>query len=245
MTRNQTIPDIKEADRAFVRDLIIHKDDALLVFNKPAGLAVQTRGNRGRSLDFLLWAFARSNGKRPRLVHRLDTGTSGVLVTALTKPAAANLSDSFAKRRVRKTYLALVRGSLPSEAAGEIHAPLLAVKGVRGQQPMIVSDAPGHKPALTHWRVLARAGETALMELHPKSGRMHQLRAHMRHMGCPILGDPLYGSGLLSAARLMLHAQRLVLPHPNGGTGEFSAPVPGVFAAAALSSGLAGDALPA
>lgn len=217
---------MSDADTAFVRGLVIHEDNAVLAFDKPSGLPVQTRGNRGRCLDQLLWAFARSNGKRPKLVHRLDTGTSGVIVAAKTKPAAAHLSESFSSRRAKKTYLALAQGVLPEAKAGDIDQPLLNCRGQRGSPPMVASDATGAVDAKTHWRVLSRSGRTALFELHPKTGRMHQLRAHLKYLGCPILGDPLYGTGKLSAPRLMLHAARLALTHPDGSDITLEARVP-------------------
>lgn len=237
--RNRSVPVVSPEDADFVRSLVIHEDAALLVFDKPAGLPVQTRGNHGRSLDSLLWAFARSNGKRPKLVHRLDAGTSGVILAAKTKPAAAHLSASFADRRAKKTYLALVRGALPEANAGTITRPLLVRDAPRGEAPVIASDAAGSQAAETHWRILERSGETALFELHPKTGRMHQLRAHLKHLGCPILGDPLYGSGALSAARLMLHAARIGLPHPDGGEAIYEVPLPEDFRAGLLKAGLA------
>src|SRR5687767_8099720 len=104
---------ISEADRDFVRGLVIHNDPAILAFDKPSGLPVQTRNPDDRTLDMLLAAFAKSNGKRPRLVHRLDAQTSGVIVAGKTQPAAAALSAAFAGRDVTKTYLALVTGSAP------------------------------------------------------------------------------------------------------------------------------------
>ena len=118
MGRNRPIPEISAEDAAFVRSFLMHEDEAVLAFDKPAGLAVQTAGGRGQSLDFLLWAFAKSNGKRPKLVHRIDSGTSGVLVVARTTPAAAHLSEQFAARTASKTYLALVSGRLPDADEG-------------------------------------------------------------------------------------------------------------------------------
>jgi len=103
MSRNRDIPLISEMDQAFVRGLLMGETADVLAFNKPSGLPSQTRGNRARNLDHLLWAFARSNGKRPRLIHRLDAGTSGVIIAAKTKPAAARLSEAFAGRDVEKT----------------------------------------------------------------------------------------------------------------------------------------------
>lgn len=236
--RNRSVPVLRPEEADYVRSFVVHDDDAVLAFNKPSGLAVQTRGGRGRSLDHLLWAFAKSNGKRPRLVHRLDTGTSGIMVVGRTQPAAAHLSDSFAKRRARKTYVALARGDLPDDGAGTIDQPLLKCEGQRGVPPMVASDDPAALAASTHWRILARAGDTALFELRPKTGRMHQIRAHLRHLNCPILGDPLYGAGGLSGARLMLHAARLVIAHPQGDDLDLSAPIPADMAAAIEIAGL-------
>jgi hypothetical protein len=123
--RNRPIPKIAEDQKSFVRSLVLYEDEIVLAFNKPSGLAVQTRGNRGTSLDHLLWTFARSNGKRPQLVHRIDAGTSGLILAGKTKPAIAALSTEFAERRVQKRYLALVSGDLPAEDEGVCDIPLL------------------------------------------------------------------------------------------------------------------------
>ncbi|WP_199288586.1 RluA family pseudouridine synthase [Henriciella aquimarina] len=241
MTRNRPIPHVKPEDAAFIRSLLIHEDDKVLAFNKPPGLAVQIAGGRGKSLDFLLWTFAKSNGKRPRLVHRIDSGTSGVLIVARTQPAAAHLSEQFAQRRTQKTYLALVSGALPEADAGTIETPLRKVPSDRGGREKMVPAGEGQKGALTaetHWRVLSRHGVHALVEAKPVTGRMHQIRAHMAALGCPILGDRIYGSGKLSAPRLMLHAARLVIAHPDGETLTLSAPLPEDFESLAVTLGL-------
>lgn len=241
MTRNRPIPNIKPEDADYVRSLLIHEDDSVLGFNKPPGLAVQTAGGRGRSLDFLLWAFAKSNGKRPRLVHRIDSGTSGVLVVARTQPAAAHLSEQFAKREAGKTYLALVSGRLPEAGEGVMATPLRKVPSDRGGREKMVAAPPAARDALaaqTRWRVLARNGISALIEARPLTGRMHQIRAHLAELGCPILGDRIYGTGKLSADRLMLHAARLEILHPQGDTLDLSAPLPEDFLAQAASLGL-------
>ncbi|MEO9968673.1 MAG: RluA family pseudouridine synthase [Hyphomonadaceae bacterium] len=238
--KNRPVPTISPEDTALVRALVIHEDAHLLAFNKPSGLAVQTRGNRGPCLENMLPAFAKSNGKIPRLVHRLDAGTSGIIIAAKTKPAAAHLSEQFAKRLAKKTYVALVSGVLPTNAAGTINQPLLKCVGQRGSPPMIASDAAGAQSASTHWKILGRGTDHhALIELRPKTGRMHQLRAHLKYLGCPILGDKLYGAGKLSAERLMLHAQRLRLSLPNGGALDLSAAVPDEMAAYVTKLGLA------
>lgn len=202
MTRNRPVVTISEEDAGFVRGLVIHEDAILLAFDKPTGLAVQ--GGRGvaRSLDDLLWAFAKSNGKRPRLIHRLDTGTSGVIIAARTQPAAAFLSEAFADRKVQKTYLALVKGTLPKAEHGVIDAALARVEE-SGRARMILAKLgrKGAQDARTSWRLLTRSGCFGLVELSPETGRMHQIRVHLMSLGCPIIGDALYGEGAASGER--------------------------------------------
>ena len=235
---------ISEQDRAYVRGLVIHDDPVVLAFNKPSGLPVQTRNPDDRTLDGLLAAFARSNGKRPRLVHRLDAQTSGVIVAAKTQPAAAFLSAAFAGRDVDKVYVALVSGAPFEGETGEINVPLARHKA-RPELELIRAARPrDQKPqeARTLWRVLVSRGSTHLVQLEPQTGRMHQLRAHLSHIGRPILGDPYYGGAatLLGqpVPRLMLHAARLTLPHPDGRRLELNAPLPADFAAAISAAGL-------
>ncbi|MEO0550073.1 MAG: RluA family pseudouridine synthase [Pseudomonadota bacterium] len=220
--RNRDIPELDAVDKAFVRGLVCFEDEVLLAFNKPSGLPVQTRGSHGRHLDGLLWAFARSNGKRPRLVHQLDAGTSGLILAAKTKPAAAFLSKAFEDREVSKTYLAIVRGDLPDARSGRVEQALL-----RSGRGVAVSNAAAAKPAQTDWAVLSRSGNTALIEARPRTGRLHQIRAHMASLGCPIDGDTLYGGA--DAPRLMLHASKLNLPHPGGERLQLEAPAPEAF----------------
>ncbi|MEO1322979.1 MAG: RluA family pseudouridine synthase [Pseudomonadota bacterium] len=225
--RNRPIPKLSDAQKEMIRRLVIYEDAEVLAFDKPSGLAVQTRGNRGTSLDFLLWAFARSNGKRPHLVHRIDAGTSGLILAAKTKPAMSFLSTEFAERRVEKTYLALVSGDVPDQDEGACDVPLLKVG--RAVQPGRVDR--GADAALTRWRVLRRSDAHALIEARPHTGRMHQIRAHLAHLGCPILGDPIYGEGASSGPRLMLHASRLEIALPSSNTHTFEAPAPQDFLA--------------
>ncbi|MDJ0922633.1 MAG: RluA family pseudouridine synthase [Henriciella sp.] len=221
--RNRPIPTLSDADKAYVQALVCFEDEVLLAFNKPSGLPVQTRGSHGRHLDGLLWAFARSNGKRPRLVHQLDAGTSGVIIAAKTKPAAAFLSQCFETRQVNKRYLAIIHGDLPNADSG--HIDLALQRSGRG---VTVSNASDAKPAQTSWTRLERlSGNAALLEVRPLTGRLHQIRAHLSAIGCPIDGDTLYGGA--EAPRLMLHAAGLSLPHPDGSTLELEAPVPEDF----------------
>jgi 23S rRNA pseudouridine955/2504/2580 synthase len=234
---------VSDADRDFVRGLVIHDDPAILAFDKPSGLPVQTRNPDDRTLDMLLAAFARSNGKRPRLVHRLDAQTSGVIVAAKTQPAAAALSAAFAGRDVEKTYLALVTGSAP-DPEGAIDVPLSRYRPKPELELMRAARPGDDKPqeARTSWKLLGSQGSTHLLELKPETGRMHQLRAHLSIAGRPILGDPYYGgSSTLKGEpvpRLMLHAASLYLPHPNGGWLTLKAPPPRDFLAVLSAAGL-------
>src|SRR5690349_17497995 len=158
---------ISASEADYVRSLVIHEDARMLAFNKPSGLAVQGGSGVARSLEDLLAAFAKSNGKRPRLVHRLDRETSGVIVAARTKPAAAFLSEAFAGRDVKKTYLAIVCGGAPDPRDGEIDKPLQKVSR-RGLDMMEV--AAGGQAARTFYRTLSATEAAALLELEPQSG---------------------------------------------------------------------------
>lgn len=230
---------LPEADIAFAHSLVIAEDEHLLAFNKPAGLAVQGGAGVTRSLEDLLAAFAKSNGKRPRLVHRLDRETSGVIIAARTKPAAAFFSEAFASRAAHKTYLAIVCGGAPEPRAGEIDLPLKK-SSRRGLDIMEVAD--GGQSALTRYRTLSATSASALLELEPETGRMHQLRAHLAAIGRPIAGDGKYG-GLFNVAgveipSLTLHAAVLDLPHPAGERRRYQAPPPPAFNATLKSLGL-------
>jgi 23S rRNA pseudouridine955/2504/2580 synthase len=239
MTRNRPVPPISPEEVASVRAMVIHEDNSLIAFNKPSGLAVQAGSGVAQSLDDLMAAFAKSNGKRPRLVHRLDQGTSGVIVAAKTQPVAAALSEAFAGRDVKKTYLALVKGALPSAEHGVVEAALVKVE--EGGKSRMILARPGRKgaqAARTGWRVVARSGEYGLLQMSPESGRMHQIRVHLMSLGCPILGDALYGEGQATAPRLMLHAAKLDMPHPEGRMITLEAPLPEDFTAAAKAAGL-------
>lgn len=241
--RNRPLPSISPEDATYALSLVVYEDASIIVFDKPFGLAVQGGGGVDLSLDDLLVAFAKSNGKKPRLVHRLDRGTSGIVIVGRTKPAAAFLSEEFATRRARKTYLAIVQGQLPDADTGVFDQSLAKVE--EGRRPRMVVAKPGRKGAQvaqTAWRVMSRQGDFALMEMKPETGRMHQIRIHLSAAGCPIIGDHLYGTGSKSASRLMLHAAELDIGHPDGGRRVFEAPVPTDFVDAAaalhLQSGL-------
>ncbi len=238
--RNRPVLHLSETERVFARRLVIHEDRALLALNKPSGLPCELRGGReGQTLDRLLAAFARSNGKRPHLAHRLDAGTSGVILAAQTKPAAAALQRAFEDRLMAKTYLAIVTGNLPASRQGRIDQPIRRVRHGKGERAQVcqLSDRLS-QTAMTDWRTLAKGDGSALMELKPVTGRMHQIRVHLGSIGLIIAGEERYGAGE-PAARLMLHAAKIAGPHPDGGRFSHSAPVPDDFAALAARLGLA------
>lgn len=226
-------------DIALARSLVIDEDAALIAFNKPSGLAVQGGSGVSRSLEDLLAAFAKSNGKQPRLVHRLDRDTSGIIIAARTKPAAAFFSEAFAGRDVKKTYLAVVCGGAPAPEAGEV---ALALKKSSRKGLDVMEVAKDGQSALTRYRTLAATPEAALVELQPETGRMHQLRAHMAAIGRPIAGDGKYGGlyriGGTDIPRLLLHAAALDVPHMDGGRRTFVAPPPPEFVGVVRSLGL-------
>ena len=212
---------ISSQDRAFVQGLVIYEDDEVLVLNKPAGLAVQGGTKTSRHIDGLLSSWG-EGADRPRLVHRLDRDTSGVLVLGKTPAAAAKLAGAFARRRTQKTYWAIVAGTpKPGEGLIELH---LAKQGIGDRELVAPADPkdPRAEPAQTEFVTVSRAGPTAAwMALRPITGRTHQLRAHMQAIGHPILGDPKYHSAasaqLSGDLKLQLHARRISMPHPSRG----------------------------
>ena len=219
---------------AFVRGLVIHEDAQVIALNKPAGLSSQGGRSQVNTLDELLWAFARPGHARPRLIHRLDRDTSGVILTARTKPAAGFLGKAVMGRRFRKTYLAIVAPGAPDPAKGLIETPLRReMQGREAYMRVSASDHADAEAALTRYRTLASNAAAALVELSPETGRMHQLRVHLASIGRPIAGDVRYGGALTLAGtpvpRLMLHAAGLAFPHPDGGERCIEAPPPEDF----------------
>ncbi len=228
---------------AYARSLVIWQDSFVMALNKPSGLSSQGGRGQHRTLDDLLHAFARSNGKRPQLVHRLDRDTSGVIIAAKTQPAASALGKAWMARTVAKTYLALVGGGAPEPASGVIDAPLRREELGREAYTRVAPAGEGDA-ALTRHRTLAATDVAALVEARPETGRMHQIRVHMAHVGRPILGDVRYGGALAAGGtgvpRLMLHASALEFPHPDGGRRRVEAPPPEDFRALSSALGLAG-----
>ena len=233
---------LSDEEIAAVRSWVLHEDPHVLVLAKPAGLSSQGGRIKAHTLDDLLWAFRRSNGKRPELVHRLDRDTSGVILAARTKPAAGFLGKALQMRRFRKTYLALVSAA-PEPRAGMIDAPLVRQEiGRESYMRVCAFDAPGAQGSQSRYRTLSASEDGALVELEPLTGRMHQLRVHMAHIGRPLVGDPRYGGALTfagrAAPRLMLHAARLTFPHPEGGDLTVEAPLPADFETLKAAAGL-------
>ncbi len=219
---------LTDDEKDFVRSLVIFESDSAFVLNKPPGLATQGGTKTTNHLDRLLDGLADESGHRPKLVHRLDKDTSGALLVARSARAAAFFSKSFAGRTAKKIYWALVVG-VPSADEGLIDAPLAKQPGTGGEKMHV--DEEG-QPAKTRWRVVDRAGNRAAwVELQPLTGRTHQLRAHMAAIGHPIVGDGKYGgadsflTGGISR-KLHLHARRLKIDAPGGGSIAVTAPLP-------------------
>lgn len=218
---------VSDRDAAEIQRMVIHRDDQVIVLNKPPGLAVQGGSGTEKHVDGMLDALRFGHEDRPRLVHRLDKDTSGLLLIARTGRAAKRLAESFRDRETEKLYWAVVVG-VPPRKEGTIDLPLAKRPGARDRELMQVDHEEGQK-ALTHFKEIDRIGKrAAFLALWPRTGRTHQLRVHCAEIGCPILGDRKYGgeeallSTLTEARRLHLHARRLTLPHPSG-RGELKA----------------------
>lgn len=228
---------------ALVRSLVLFEDEHILALNKPAGLSSQ--GGRGQvhTLDEMLWAFAKPGKARPRLIHRLDRDTSGVILTAKTKPAAGFLGKALMARRFAKTYHAVVTPGAPEPAGGVIESPLRRdEQGREAHMRVCAPDHPDAEAAKTRYRTLAATEGAALVEANPETGRMHQIRVHLASIGRPIAGDARYGGALAvmghAVPRLMLHASALSFPHPDGGTKRLEAPAPADLARLLADLGL-------
>ena len=216
-------------DAAFAHSLVLYEDYDVLVLNKPAGLAVQGGTKTSQHIDRLLSAWGEGLD-RPRLTHRLDRDTSGVLVLGKSPNAAARLAGAFAKRRAQKTYWAIVESN-PRPVDGTIEVPLMKT-GVGDREMVTPADPkdPRAQPAVTDFVTVSRAGpRAAWLALRPHTGRTHQLRAHLLAIGHPILGDPKYNTPTSVATsgplKLQLHARRLTLPHPGRGLIDVEAPL--------------------
>jgi 23S rRNA pseudouridine955/2504/2580 synthase len=222
-------PPLSPQDVAYVKAMVIYEDDDVIALNKPAGLAVQGGTKTTKHIDRLLSAWGEGM-HRPRLVHRLDRDTSGVLLLGKGPEAAKRLAGAFARRQAKKTYWAIVAGNpKPGEGVIELH---LLKSGLNDREMVRPADPkePGAETAETEFVTLSRAAHRAAwMALRPHTGRTHQLRAHMKAIGHPILGDPKYGDEttheLSGNLKLQLHARRVELDHPGGGKLIVEAPI--------------------
>jgi 23S rRNA pseudouridine955/2504/2580 synthase len=234
MARPKQTPSANEGD--YLRSIMLYEDEHVFVFNKPAGLAVQGGSGMTRHIDGMLEAFRDSKGVKPRLVHRLDRETSGCLLVARTRLAAATLGRTFQTRSARKIYWALVYG-LPKPPQGKVSTYLKKVANPEGDGDMMVVAKHGEKDAqhaVTYYSVVDHAGgRMAWLTMKPTTGRTHQLRVHCQAIGHPIIGDPRYfdienwdvPGGIQN--RLHLLARRLTIPHPAGkGVIDVTAPLP-------------------
>ncbi len=227
-------PRVSETDRKFLESLILHKDEDVLVLNKPFGLAVQGGTKTLRHLDGMLDGLRVDGSERPRLVHRLDRDTSGVMVLARHRAAARALAAAFKARGTVKVYWGLVHG-VPKPLDGEIKLALRKASGEAGNERMAPArdQDKDAKRAVTRFRTVFQAGQKAAwLALMPVTGRTHQIRVHCEAMGTPLVGDTKYGLGQdeapLSgvAGGLHLHAHFLAITHPSGGQLRVSAPLP-------------------
>ena len=219
---------ISDADVELMRSMVIYQDDSVIVLNKLPGLAVQGGTNTPRHIDGMLGALQGDKEEKPKLVHRLDKDTSGVLVIARTGKAAKSLTESFRGRKTNKIYWALVKGR-PPQQEGAVQAPLDKEPGTRGER-MTVSDEG--KRAITDFKIMdSAAGKVTWMSFRPVTGRTHQIRVHATVLDSPIVGDGKYGAkeafvdGAISK-KLHLHARSIDIDHPDGGILSVKATLP-------------------
>lgn len=227
-------PRVSDKDVALLKDMILYEDDDLIALNKPAGLAVQGGTNTYKHIDGMLPALA-SRHVSPKLVHRLDRDTSGVLVVAKNSKSAAWLGKAFQSRRARKVYWGITNG-VPRPGEGEIKGYVVKAEGLMGREIMtaVKHGTPGAKHARTLYQTVSEAGKRAAwVVMQPLTGRKHQLRLHMELLGTPIVYDPKYHSDREQPGgldeMLHLHARELMLPHPDGHMINITAPIPEHF----------------
>jgi 23S rRNA pseudouridine955/2504/2580 synthase len=211
------------------KESILYRDDAIIVLNKAPGLAVQGGSKIRVSVDAMLDELRFGYSERPKLVHRLDKDTSGILLIARTAAVAAKLTEAFRDKTIQKTYWAVVVGA-PRPAVGEVRMAITKAANETGYE-QVTADKENSKPALTYYKTLKTVPHAvSWLEMTPVTGKMHQLRVHAQSLGTPILGDGKYGGknafieGV--ANKLHLHATKLVLPKGITTQTLFHAPLP-------------------
>jgi 23S rRNA pseudouridine955/2504/2580 synthase len=212
-----------------LQDCVLYMDTSVIVLNKPSGLATQGGSGLTQHIDGMLDSLMYEKHQRPRLVHRLDRDTSGVLVVARTLPAAASLAKSLQNRDASKIYWALTSG-VPAPKRGCVREAL-AKEGGRGEERMTISKSEEAKRAVTDYAVLGDATEYAWVAAKPLTGRTHQIRVHLASLGTPVVGDFKYGGDAAKgkgaiADKLHLHARSIDIAHPDGGRLRVTAPLP-------------------
>ncbi len=193
---------------------VLYRDTNFIVLDKPAGLPVHPGPGGGVCLEHFFPMLTFGLPRPPALAHRLDRDTSGCLILGRHRKTLAKLGKLFQQGRIGKTYWAVVTGSPPAES-GTIDAPLAKLTPKQGWK-MVVDDKHGQK-AVSDWRVLGRAdlsgvGPVTWLEFTPHTGRTHQIRVHAAHIGCPVLGDPVYGPTPKPAQAMHLHARKVTIP---------------------------------
>ena len=222
------------SDHELLSRMVLFEDKKVIVLNKPHGLPVQGGSGVHRNIDKMLEAWTSPKGEKPRLVHRLDRDTTGVLVIARTRGAAQSLTAAFRERDTKKTYWALVKG-VPRPAEGKVSTWLVKEQTPDGDRMRVARHGEdGADHAVSYFRVIEQAGQNlAWLEMEPYTGRTHQLRVHAAHIGHPIIGDPKYfeaepgwtfPGGMQN--KLHLHARHIDVPHPDGGRLRVTAPLP-------------------
>ncbi|PCI32737.1 MAG: RNA pseudouridine synthase [Alphaproteobacteria bacterium] len=217
-----------QEDVRYMRDMVIYQDNSVIVLNKPPGIAVQGGSKITRHVDGLLECLQGDNPEKPKLVHRLDKDTSGVLVIARNSQAAKSLTESFRNRKTNKIYWALVMGR-PERNEGTVNAPLDKEPGTRGERMMVADKG---KKAVTDFFVMDSAlKSTSWVAFKPVTGRTHQIRVHATVLDTPIVGDGKYGGkdAFLDGAvskKLHLHARSIEIDHPDGGLLNVTADLP-------------------
>lgn len=223
-----------QGDETVLKKMLLYEDPKVFVFNKPAGLAVQGGSGLTRHMDSMLEVWRNKKGEKPRLVHRLDRETSGVLVVARSRGAAQALTAAFRARETKKIYWALVRG-VPKKKQDKISTWMVKEITAQGDKMRVCEHGePDSHHAVSYYRILDTRGRAlSWLEMEPYTGRTHQLRVHAAHMDHPIIGDTKYffsdsnwtlPGGMQN--RLHLHARRIRIPHPSGGILDIVAPLP-------------------